>query len=95
MDLPATHKESDRVGNDHMITLNHHVLQLDVPSSATVAGVGIAAGQIVSAWHSSLAFFMEPVKLLASGLTLEESKAKRQEKQASRYRHRLGCVFRS
>lgn len=35
---------------------------------------------------------MEPVKVLASGLTLEESKAKRQEKQAARYRHRLGYV---
>ncbi|KAF9649739.1 hypothetical protein BDM02DRAFT_3268542 [Thelephora ganbajun] len=33
---------------------------------------------------------MEPVKFLASGLTLKESKAKRQEKQAARYRHRLG-----
>lgn len=38
---------------------------------------------------------MEPVKLLTSGLTLEESKAKRQEKQAARYRHRLGCVLTS
>ena len=35
---------------------------------------------------------MEPAKLLASGLSLEESKAKRQEKQAARYRHRLGCA---
>lgn len=35
---------------------------------------------------------MELNKLLASGLTLEESKAKRLEKQAARYRHRLGYV---
>jgi hypothetical protein len=38
---------------------------------------------------------MEPVQVLASGLTLEESKTKRLEKQAARYRHRLGCVSRS
>jgi len=75
-----------------MVTFNDHVLQSDVPSPNTVAGVGIAAAQVISVQHSPFASFMEPVKLLASGLTLEESKVKRQEKQAARYRHRLGCV---
>jgi len=30
-----------------MITLNDHVLQPDVPSTTTVAGVGIAVAQII------------------------------------------------
>jgi len=73
-----------------MIALNDHVLQLDVPSPTTVVGVGIAAAQIIYIQHSPLASFMEPTKLLSSGLTWEESKAKRQDKLAARYRHRLG-----
>ena len=75
-----------------MIPLNHHVQQLEVPSPTTATDARIAVAQIISTWRSSFVFVMEPVKLLTSGLTLEESKAKRQEKQAARYRHRLGCV---
>jgi hypothetical protein len=75
-----------------MITLNYHVQRLKALPSITFADVGIAAAQIISARRSSFAFVMEPAKLLVSGLTLEESKSKRQEKQAARYRHRLGCV---
>lgn len=75
-----------------MIALNDHVQKPDVPSPTTVAGVGIAAEQITCIQRSSFAPSMESIKVLASGLTLEESRAKRQEKQAARYRHRLGYV---
>ena len=75
-----------------MIALNHHVRQHWVPSPITIADVSTAAVQIISICHSSFLIFMEPAKLLTSGLTLEESRAKRQEKQAARYRHRLGYV---
>ena len=76
--------------SDHMIALNDHVVYIDVSSPTTVGGVRIAAAQSIRAQRSTFAPFMDPSKLLASGLTLEESKAKRQEKQAARYRHRLG-----
>lgn len=77
---------------DHMIALNDHVVQPNVPSPTTVAGVGIVPAETTCVCRSSFVSFMEPTKILASGLTLEESKAKRQEKQAARYRHRLGYV---
>lgn len=75
-----------------MIALNDHVREPNVPSPTTVAGAGIISAETTCPQRSSFAPFMEPTNLLASGLTLEESKAKRLEKQAARYRHRLGYV---